>query len=133
MSKSAIYVANTGAQAVAVGGTLSLGSIIRRFGCAVDLVGNGVNLTAPGYYAVNVSVTAAPTAIGIVTATLFDNGVAVPGATASAAVSTANNPVNLSFESLVRVLCNGGSGSLSVVLTGTAANVTNVAMVVEKL
>lgn len=133
MSKSAIYVANTGAQAVAVGGTLSLGSIIRRFGCAVDLVGNGVNLTAPGYYAVNVSVTAAPTAIGTVTATLFDNGVAVPGATASAAVSTANNPVNLSFESLVRVLCNGGSGSLSVVLTGTAANVTNVAMVVEKL
>lgn len=133
MSRSAIYVANTGAQSVPVGGIVGLGGIVRRFGCAADLNGNTVNITEPGYYDVNVSVTAAPTAVGTVTATLFNNGVAVPGATASASVSTAGNPVNLSFESVVRVPCGGNSGALSVILTGSAATVTNVAMVVEKL
>lgn len=133
MSRSAIYVANTGAQSVAVGGTIGLGGIVRRFGCAVDLNGNSINATEQGYYDVNVSVTAAPTVAGTVTATLFNNGVAVPGATASASVSTAGNPLNLSFESIVRVPCCGSSAALSVILTGTAATVSNVAVVVEKL
>ena len=35
--KSAIFTANTTAQTVAVGGTLSLGSIIRRYGCDLNL------------------------------------------------------------------------------------------------
>lgn len=133
MSKSAIYTANTTTQAVAVGGTIALGSIIRRFGCSVNLNGNGINLKDGGYYDVDVSVTAAPTAIGTVTVTLFRNGVAVPGATASAAVSTANNPVNLSIAALVRENCCGDDSTLTIVLTGTASSVTNVGVVVEKL
>lgn len=133
MSKSAIYVANTGTQSVPVGGTISLGSIIRRFGCGVDLNGTGITISEPGYYEVNVSVTAAPTAIGPVTVTLLNNGVAVPGAIASEAVSTANNPTNLSLDSIVRVFCGSGTGSLTLVLSGTDSNVTNVATVVTKL
>jgi hypothetical protein len=133
MSKSAIYVANTGAQAVAVGGTIGLGGVIRRFGCAVELSGNSVVINEAGYYGVNVSITAEPTAAGTITATLFNNGVEVPGATASATAAAAGNPVNLSFESLVRVFCGATSGTLTLILTGGAANVTNSAMVVEKL
>lgn len=133
MCKSAIYVVNTAAQSVAVGGTIALGSAIRRFGCAVNLNGNSVLLDEAGYYTVDVSIVAAPTTAGTVTATLFNNGVAVPGATASAAVSTAGNPVNLSFESMVRVGCNGNTGVLNVVLTGTASTVTNIAEVVTKI
>lgn len=133
MSKSAIYVANTGTQSVPVDGTISLGSIIRRFGCGVDLNGTGITISEPGYYEVNVSVTAAPTAIGPVTVTLLNNGVAVPGAIASEAVSTANNPTNLSLDSIVRVFCGSGTGSLTLVLSGTDSNVTNVATVVTKL
>ena len=133
MSKSAIYTANTGAQAVPVGGTIALGGIVRRFGCAVDLNGSAVNVTAPGYYTANVSVTAAPTAAGTVTVTMFNNGVAVPGATASVTAASAADAVNLAFDSVVRVPCGGNSGSLSLILTGAASTVSNVAMVVEKL
>lgn len=132
MSKSAIYVANTGAQAVAVDGTIGLGSIIRRFGCGVDLNGNGITIDEAGYYDIDISVTAAPTAAGDVTVTMYNNGVAIPGVTATTTAATANDPVNVSLAGIVRVFC-GNIGSLSLVLTGTAASVTNVATVVTRL
>ena len=133
MSKSAIYVANTNSQSVAVGGTLEFGSVVRRFGCATNLYGNIINIDEAGYYDVNVSVTASPTAIGTVTVSLFNNGVAVQGATASSTVAVADTPANVSFESIVRVFCGANVGGLSLVLTGTESNVTNVAVVVTKL
>lgn len=133
MSRSAIYTANTGAQAVAVGGTINLGGIVRRFGCAVDLNGGTINLSEPGYYDSDISITAEPTAAGTITATLYNGGVAVPGATASATAAAAGDPVSLSIDALVRVACCGNSGALSVILSGAAASVTNIAVVVEKL
>lgn len=133
MSRSAIYTVNETTQAVAVDGTLNLGNIIRRFGCSIDLLGNAININNAGYYDINVSVTAEPTAIGTVTVSLFDNGVEVPGATASEAVAAANTPANLSLSSIVRVFCNERSSNLTLVLTGTAANVTNVAITAIKL
>lgn len=131
--KSAIYVSNSNAQALVSGSQIALGSINRRFGCSVDLNGNSITLKDGGYYDVDASITVAPTVAGAVTATLFRNGVPVPGATASAAVSTANNPVNLSITALVREACCANDSSLTLVLTGVNANVTNVAMVVEKI
>lgn len=129
---SAIYTANTGAQAVAVGGTLSLGSIIRRFGCGIELSGNGITLNAPGYYDVDVAITAIPTAAGTVTVTLFQDGAAVPGAVASATTTAAADAVTLNIPALVRVMCNSNS-ILTLVLTGAASSVTNVAVVVDKI
>lgn len=131
--KSAIYTANTATQALVAGNIISLGSIIRRFGCSVNLNGSGVNLKEPGYYDVKASITAAPTAVGTVTAALFRNGVAVPGAVASASVSTANNSVTLPIATLVRESCCGDDSTLTLVFSGAAANVTNVALVVEKV
>ena len=133
MSRSAIYTANTGSQAVAVGEAINLGGIVRRFGCAVDLNGGTINLTEQGYYDVDISITAEPTAAGSITATLYNGGIAVPGATASATAAAAGDPVNLSIDAMVRVPCCGNSGSLSVVLSGGAATVTNIVAVVEKL
>lgn len=136
MSKSAIFTANTASQAVAVGGTLALGSIVRRYGCDLNLNGNSITINGcndAGYYDVKVSVTAAPTAAGAVTVTLFRNGVAVPGATATAAVSTAGNPVALPIVALVREFCCGDDSALTLVLTGSTATVTNVAVVVERI
>lgn len=130
---SAIYTANTGAQAVAVGGTLSLGSIIRRFGCGIELSGNGITLNAPGYYDVDVAITAIPTAAGTVTVTLFQDGAAVPGAVASATTTAAADAVSLNISALVRVLCNYSTSVLTLVLTGAASSVTNVAVVVDKI
>ena len=78
--KSAIYTVSSAVQAVVAGNSLSLGSTIRRFGCSTTLSGNAIALNAPGYYDVDVSVTAIPTAAGTVSVTLFQDGVAVPGA-----------------------------------------------------
>lgn len=130
---SAIYTGNTGAQSVAAGGTISLGSIIRRFGCAATLNGDGITLTAPGYYDVNASVTVAPTAAGTVTVSLYQDGVAVAGATASTAVATAGDAVALPISALARVLCNQGGSTLTLVLSGEESTVENVALTVEKI
>lgn len=135
MAKSAIFTANTTAQTAAVGGTLSLGSIIRRYGCDLNLNGNSIAINGcndAGYYDVKASVTAAPTAAGTVTVSLFRNGVAVPGATASAA-GTAGSPVALPIAALVREFCCGEDSALTLVLSGAAATVSNVALVVERI
>ena len=131
--KSALYTANTGAQTVAVGGTINLGSIVRRFGKCVTLNGTGITIMEPGYYDVDVSVTAAPTAAGTVIVTMYKDGVAVPGATASATAAAAGDPVNLSISALIRHCCACSGTTLTLVLTGAAASVTNVAATVERI
>ena len=135
MSKSAIYTVNNSAQNVAVNGAIDLGSIIRRFGPNLTLSGNAIQVCGPGYYDIDASVTLAPTAIGNVTITVFKDNIAIPGATATTSVSTANNPVNVNISALLREPCEccESINNLTFVLTGTAASVTNVAVVVEKI
>jgi hypothetical protein len=135
MSKSAIYTANVSAQNVAVNGVINPGTVVRRFGPNVALSGNAIQISGQGYYDVDVSITAAPTAAGNVTITMFKDGVAIQGATATASTTTANNPINLSISSMVREFCEccTGISNLTFVLTGTAAAVSNVSIVVEKL
>lgn len=113
--------------------SLSLGSTIRRFGCSTTLSGNAIALNAPGYYDVDVSVTAIPTAAGTVSVTLFQDGVAVPGAVASATTTAATNSVNLSLSAMVRVLNGSNVSNLTLVISGAASSVTNVAVVVDKM
>lgn len=135
MSKSAIYMANTSAQNVAVNGVITLGTIIRRFGPNVGLSGNAIQIEGPGYYNIDASFTVAPTAAGNVTITVFKDGVEIPGAIATGSTTTANNPINLSISSLVREFCEccEGPSNLTFVLSGTASAISNVAVVVEKL
>lgn len=139
MSKAAIYVANTTEQVVAINGVLSLGSVIRRFGCnncgnpIIDLAGNAISLNGSGYYDVDVSVVVTPTAAGTVTLTLYQDGVPVPGATASATVAAVDTTVTLPIDAIVRVFNNVGFSALTLVLTGAAATVDNVAVEVNKL
>ena len=94
--------------------------------------GNTVNITGAGYYDVDASVTVAIAAAGTVTATLFKDGVAVPGATASAS-GAAGAPVVLAFPALVRQACCASGAALTLVLTGAAATVNNVAMRVQRI
>ena len=130
--KSALYAAMQTPTAVAVDGVIPLGSLIRRYGCDVALNGNTVNITGAGYYDVDASVTVAPAAVGTVTITLFKDGVAVPGATASAS-GAAGAPVVLAFPALVRQACCASGAALTLVLTGAAATVNNVAMRVQRI
>lgn len=130
--KSALYTAMQTPTAVAVNGAIPLGSLIRRYGCDASLNGNAVNITGTGYYDVDASITVAPTAAGTVTATLVRNGVPIPGATASAAAA-AGAPVVLAFPALVRQACCASGSALTLILSGAAATVSNVAFRVQRI
>lgn len=137
MSKATIYTVNSGAQAVAVGGAINLGSIVRRFGrecCdpSINLNGSSITLNEPGYYDIDVAVTALPTAAGPVTITVFQDGTAIPGSTNTTTAAAAGNPVNVVSLPMVRVRCSSAS-SLSVVLTNGAGTVANVSVKVIKI
>ena len=133
MSKSALYTALTTPTSVSSGSIIPLGATIRRFGCNVSQDGNTISIKGKGYFLVNVSVTAAPEAVGAVTATLNKDGVPVTGATASGSVSTAANPTALPITAIVRNACDCDSSILSLVLSGQASTVQNVAVTVVKL
>lgn len=130
--KSALYAAMQTPTAVAVDGVIPLGSLIRRYGCDVALNGNAVNITGAGYYDVDASVTVTPAAAGTVTITLYKDGVAVPGATASE-TAAANGTVDLSIPALVRQVCCAAGSALTLVLTDAAATVNNVALRVQRI
>ena len=121
MSKALIYTANTAGAEVAIGNTIPVGSIIRRYGRCIDATGSAINLTDEGYYLVDVSATVTAAVAGDVTLALAQNGVPVPGATAAVTIATANTQTeNLSITALVRVMyC--GNAYLSVLVDGTAA------------
>lgn len=136
MSKAGIYTVNSGAQTVALGGTINLGTINRRFGrscceAVIDLNGSSITLNEAGYYDVDVAVTAIPTAAGPVTIAVFQDGAAVPGST-NTSQGTAGNPVNVVSLPLVRVRC-GAASNLSVVLVNGAGTIANVSVKVLKV
>lgn len=133
MSKSALYTALTTPTSVSSGSIIPLGTTIRRFGCNVSQDGNTISIKGKGYFLVNVSVTAAPADVGAVTATLNKDGVPVTSATASGSVSTAANPTALPITAIVRNACDCDSSILSLVLSGQASTVQNVAVTVVKL
>jgi hypothetical protein len=130
--KSGIYTVNSTPQTIAANGTLALGSVTHKYGDAIELNGNGINLTEAGYYNIITTATVSPTAAGTITLTMYKNGVAVPGAIATGAVSTAGNPMNLSFPALVKIPCCGNDATLTFVVSA-AGSVGNVSVVVEKL
>ena len=138
MSKAWIYTANTNAQTVAAGGTLALGSIVRRAGndrCCnpiVNLVNNGITLNDPGYYDVTVNVTDAPTADGPVTVTLFQDGSPITGAVATNTAGAPSAATSVSVNAIVRVV-GCATSTITAVLTAGAGSVTNVAVTAVKL
>ena len=58
---------------------------------------------------------------------------AVPGATASATAAAANDALDLSITALVRQVCCAAGSALTLVLTGAAASVENVALRVQRI
>ena len=136
MSKAAMYVVNNATQEVAVNGTINPGSIIRRFGQCIGLSGNGIQLNSGGYYSVNSSISLSATEAGEVTVSVFKNGIAIPGATATVTAAAAGDILNLSIDTLIRKFeCgyNPGPTSLTFVVTGVPVTVTNIASVIIKL
>ena len=135
MAKSAIYTVNLASQTVAVNGVIDPGMVVRRFGCNLNLSGNAINVSGPGYYDVDANFTISPTAIGTVTVSVYKDNVLVPGMTASETVAAVSTSVNLSIDGLIREMCSccDETSNLTFVLSGVPATVANTAIVVEKL
>lgn len=132
MSSSSIYMANTASQNVAANSAINLGSIIRRFGCALNGGGTSVNVGKCGYYLVEAVVTFTAPTTGVVAVSLQDNGAQVPGATAADTVATATTEQNsVSLSAIVR--STSGNDVLTLVNTGIAFTPSNVSFTVVKL
>ena len=134
MSNSLIFATTTSAASVLQNGVLPLVNISRRRGCACSLGSNSILLNAPGYYKITGTVTFTAPVAGTITIQAQKNGVAVPGITASTTITTANTEVrSLAVSGVVRVFCNEGIASLTLVNTGLAINLSNVSLDVEYL
>ena len=133
MSKSLIQTANQSAQTVAVNSAISLGTVIRRFGCNLRMNGNAVEVDGAGYYEVSGTVTLTPDAAGNVTVGVYKDGVPVTGASVTGSVTTVGNSVTLPIETTIRQGCNcDGASQLTLVLTEGASTVDGVSLRVVK-
>lgn len=140
--KSAIYTANTSANAISLTtaqptASLPLGTVIRRFGCNAQLSGIGVLIEGQGYYDFDSSVTVTATTAGNYTLSLFKDGVAVPGATQTV-TATAASIIVFNIPALIRLQCCSSSSTLTLVLSTNTTlpntiTVNNVAVVVKKI
>lgn len=143
MSAGYMYSVNTTAQSVAVGETINMGSAIRRFGCVrgtatpyANTTGISTVLSAdgrcPAYFDVDATFVVVPTAAGTATITALQDGVPIPGATASATVAAAATSVTLPVSFGVRLNSGVTSSNITYVLTGAASSITNVSQTVSK-
>ena len=133
MGKSLIQTTNQSQQNVAVNSIISLGSVLRRYGCNLRLSGNGIEVTGEGYYKIDSNVSVSPTAAGPVTVALYNNGVQIPGAIAYGSVSTAGNPITLPLETTIRqACCCDSADNITCVLIEGAGVVDNISVRVEK-
>lgn len=129
--KSALYMANTQTQTVAVNGLINFGSVIRRFGQNINGAATNVYLDGAGYYRIDTNFNLVTTAAGTVTVTLYKDGNPIPGATTNVLVAAAEQ-IQISIPTLVRNKCCGES-IITAVITGIGTNLSNAAIEVEKV
>lgn len=144
--KAELSTVNTTAATVAVGSTLPLGAVTRRFGntkgcngCCTPVLNlsgtSAIVINESGYYDFDINVTFTSTATGNATITMFLNGVAVPGYTATTNIATATTQIaTISIPAPdIRVFCNGTPATVSFVVSGIAITTSNIAVSAHKL
>lgn len=126
---------------VAVASSAAIPFVNNRYvvGCGTSHAAGSpaVVLRKPGYYLVNFSGVLSAASTGTVSAQLYNNGVAVPGAASSATIATAGDLANVSFSSVVRVLescaCIDNTANLTVVNTGLASTYSDAEISIVRL
>ena len=128
--KSAIYAANTASQDVSANGVINFGSVVRRFGQNCNLSGGNVVVDGSGYYDVDVNINFLGSATDTATFTVFKDGTAIPGA--SATVTTAASTAGtVTIPAVIREICC--CESTITVGCDIAITVSNAAIVVKKV
>lgn len=103
-----------------------------RGGQNYQLQGNGITLTGPGYYDIAAGATLSGSAAGTITLTAYQDGVAIPGMTASQTVKAAGDIVTLGVSGIIRNYCTKPVSTLTIVISGMAATGTNLAIDITK-
>lgn len=148
MNTFIIGTRNTATQELAVGDTLSLGSVYRKFvtrgKCGLNTYEfntNTIALQHSGFYHITATITFSGQEAGDVTFQLTSNDVALVGATATETITTATTEVRnatIDFYVLVNKGCVAGIPTtlienISILNTGVPSIVTNVVVNVEKV
>ena len=128
---------NITTQLVAVDGLLTFTTDRILTGCTVTRNGPTFQLNKPGYYYVTFNADASSATVDAITVELQNNGVAVPGATATITPAVVNDVMNLAFATIIKVppscCAIDNTANLTLVNTGVAATFTNVNINITKL
>lgn len=130
--KSALYAINNSVVSLPDGGTYAPATVVRRYGQNYQLQGNGITLTGPGYYDIAAGATLSGSAAGTLTLAAYQDGVAIPGMTASQTVKAAGDIVTLGVSGIIRTYCTKPVSTLTIVISGMAATGTNLAVDITK-
>lgn len=105
-AQSALFVITPTASDVAAGGAIPLSTVARRITPRITLGSDSANVAVPGYYELNATITFTASAAGDVTIAAYQNGVAIPGITATETITTADTEVRtIALHGIVRVRC----------------------------
>ena len=140
--KSAIYTANTSANAITLttqqpSATIPLGTTVRRFGCTLKLSGTGILASGEGYYDIDSSVTATATIAGNYTVKVLADGVEIPGATQTV-TSAAGSVISFNIPAIFRLACCKSTTTITLQISTDAVlpaalTVNNIGVVIEKI
>ena len=128
---------NITTQNVAVDGLLTFTTDRILTGCTVTRNGPTFQLNKPGYYYVTFNANGSATSVADVTIELQNNGIAVPGATATITPAAVGNIMIFAFATIIKVppscCAVDNTANLTLVNTGVAAIFTNVNINITKL
>ena len=131
MSKSLIYTSTNATQALTVGSTIDLGSVIRRFGQNIRLNGNAITISGQGYYKISADVEFTGTTEGTATVTMLRDGVVEAVRRVSLTVGAIKN---VPIQAVIREYgcCANNTSNITFVLGGVAESVTEMSVIVTK-
>ena len=129
---------NVTTQNVATNGILTFTTDRILTGCTATRDGNTFQLNKPGSYYVTFNASGAATSeVGDIVVALVNNGVAVPGATATVSPTVINSTRNFAFSTIIKVppscCAIDNTANLTIVNTGVAATFTNANINITKL
>lgn len=128
---------NITTQNVAVDGLLTFTTDRILTGCTVTRNGPTFQLNKPGYYYVTFNANGSSTSVANVTIELQNNGITVPGATATITPTAVGDTMNFAFATIIKVppsCCSvDNTANLTLVNTGVAAIFPNVNINITKL
>lgn len=139
--KPLLSTVNAASTAVAAGGTIPVGTVVRKRGvkdncgnCPVDVSGNGIVIRQSGYYRFVMNLTFTGAAAGNVTVSLLQNGVPVPGYTATTTITTAGTQVvTLTIGAPdIRVFCGSVPSIFTFAVSTTGITFSNFAVSVNQ-